>query len=193
MLLKGYGGGGFAITTKVPEAQAFFSNGMELGAAFAHPAAIAAMKQAVTLDPACAMCKWGESLVDGPTINYGKDAKERAPLHVLVRDAQREAAQRFVDAYLRGTRDYNDAFLKNRDREAVLATIARNVGIDPAIMAKVYPAAIDPDGRVDVASLKDNQDWFVRQGFVQTPVDVDRIVDTSFADAAVQRFGPYQR
>ncbi len=108
-------------------------------------------------------------------------------------DAQREAAQRFVDAYLRGTRDYNDAFLKNRDREAVLATIARNVGIDPAIMAKVYPAAIDPDGRVDVASLKDNQDWFVRQGFVQTPVDVDRIVDTSFADAAVQRFGPYQR
>lgn len=108
-------------------------------------------------------------------------------------ESHREAAQRFVDAYLRGTRDYNDAFLKNRDREAVLATIARNVGIDPAIMAKVYPAAIDPDGRVDVASLKNNQEWFARQGFVQTPVDVDRIVDTSFAQDTVRRLGPYQR
>jgi tetratricopeptide (TPR) repeat protein len=92
MLLKGYGVGGFAITTSVPEAQAFFSNGMELGAAFAHPAAVAAMKEAVRLDPSCAMCKWGEALVDGPTINYGKDAAERAPLFALATAAQRDAA-----------------------------------------------------------------------------------------------------
>jgi hypothetical protein len=92
-LLAGYGNGGFAITTSVPEAQAFFSNGMELGAAFAHPAAVAAMKEAVRLDPGCAMCKWGEALVDGPTLNYGKDAGERAPLYALAREAQREAAR----------------------------------------------------------------------------------------------------
>jgi tetratricopeptide (TPR) repeat protein len=92
-LLAGYGNGGFAITTHVPEAQAFFSNGMELGFAFAHPAAVAAMKEAVRLDPDCAMCKWGEALVDGPTLNYGKDAKERVPLYALAREAQREAAR----------------------------------------------------------------------------------------------------
>jgi tetratricopeptide (TPR) repeat protein len=90
-LLRGYGNGGFTVSTTVPEAQAFFSNGMELGAAFAHPAAIAAMQEAVRLDPACAMCKWGEALVDGPTINYGKDAKERVPLRKLAREAEREA------------------------------------------------------------------------------------------------------
>jgi len=86
-LLPGYGVGGFAVTTKVPQAQAFFSNGMELGAAFAHKAAIAAMTEAVRLDPGCAMCLWGEALVSGPTINYGKDAKERAPLLTMAQKA----------------------------------------------------------------------------------------------------------
>ena len=90
-LLAGYGGGGFAVTTGVPEAQAFFSNGMELGAAFAHGASVAAMEEAVRLDPACAMCKWGQALVAGPTINYGKDRDERKPLYALAREAQRQA------------------------------------------------------------------------------------------------------
>ena len=90
-LLTGYGVGGFTITTAVPEAQAFFSNGMELGAAFAHSAAGAAMEHAVELDPACAMCKWGQALVEGPTINYGKDADERKPLYALARAAEVEA------------------------------------------------------------------------------------------------------
>lgn len=92
-LLTGYGSGGFAISTKVPAAQAFFSNGLELGAAFAHKAAIAAMAEAVRLDPACAMCLWGEALVSGPTINYGSEPKERAPLLVMVRGAKALAAK----------------------------------------------------------------------------------------------------
>lgn len=86
-LLPGYGNGGFAITTTVPQAQAFFSNGMELGAAFAHEAAIAAMKEAVWLDPGCAMCKWGQALVAGPTINFTKTADERKPLLKLATEA----------------------------------------------------------------------------------------------------------
>ncbi len=91
VLLPGYGTGGFPITTSVPEAQAFFSNGMELGAAFAHSSAKAAMQEAVRLDPACAMCKWGQALVTGPTINFGLDAKDRAELYPMVRDAARLA------------------------------------------------------------------------------------------------------
>ena len=91
MLLPGYGNGGFAITTAVPQAQAFFSNGMELGPAFAHNAAIAAMKEAVRLDPSCAMCLWGQTLVEGPTINYGKDAAERTPLYIQAQQARKMA------------------------------------------------------------------------------------------------------
>ena len=79
-LMPGYGGGGFAITTSLPEAQAFFSNGMELAAAFAHKASILAMEEAARRDPACAMCWWGLAYTKGPTINYGADLAERAEL-----------------------------------------------------------------------------------------------------------------
>ena len=87
-LLEGYGNGGFTVTTKVPEAQAFFSNGMTLGWAFAHRAAIAAMRESTRLDPECAMCLWGLAYVSGPTLNYGKDAGERVELLAMARKAQ---------------------------------------------------------------------------------------------------------
>lgn len=90
-LLTGYGNGGFAASHATPAAQAFFANGLELHAAFAHKAAVEAMKEAVRLDPACAMCLWGQALTDGPTINYGKDAKERKALLPLVRRAAKLA------------------------------------------------------------------------------------------------------
>lgn len=76
MLLEGYGNGGFPITTTNPKAQAYFDNGMQLAHAFAHKAAIEAMKEAVRLDPHCAMCVWGEAWASGPTINYGKSEDE---------------------------------------------------------------------------------------------------------------------
>src|SRR5438128_1570305 len=60
-IMVGYGSGGFPVTTGVPQAQAFFNNGMQLAHAFAHTAAIAAFTEAVRLDPACAMCLWGEA------------------------------------------------------------------------------------------------------------------------------------
>jgi len=96
-LLPGYGKGGFAITTGVPQAQAFFSNGLELGAAFAHKAAVAAMTEAVRLDPACAMCKWGQAYVTAPTINFGATEDERKPLLVLAKDARKLAAKSGTD------------------------------------------------------------------------------------------------
>ena len=86
-LMPGYGNGGFAITTAVPQAQAFFTNGMQLAPAFAHRAAVGAMAEAVRLDPACGMCLWGLALADGPTINYGKDAAERKPLRQQAKQA----------------------------------------------------------------------------------------------------------
>ncbi|WP_294292535.1 hypothetical protein [uncultured Sphingomonas sp.] len=91
-LLEGYGKGGWAISTTVPQAQAFFDNGMQLGAAFAHKASIAAMQEATRLDPACAMCAWGDAWASGPTLNYDKDADETAKLHVRAKQAQALAA-----------------------------------------------------------------------------------------------------
>ncbi len=63
--------------------------------------------------------------------------------------------------------------------------------------ANVYRAIpavnIDPDGKLDVASLQEDIDIFTRQGLIQGSVDLKKVVDTSFIDAAVKDLGPYKR
>lgn len=88
-ILDGYGAGGFKVDTTNPQAQAFFDNGMQLAHAFAHKAASDAMAEAVRLDPACAMCRWGEAWTSGPTINYSVEGKELATAARLAAKAQR--------------------------------------------------------------------------------------------------------
>lgn len=90
-LLDGYGKGGFAITTAVPQAQAFFDNGLQLGSAFAHKASIAAFQESVRLDPNCAMCSWGEAWSSGPTINYGIQPADAAKQLLNVQRAEKLA------------------------------------------------------------------------------------------------------
>ena len=59
----------YDISTEVPEAQAYFDQGMRLYYAFNHVEAIRAFNRAEALDPTCAMCAWGEALARGPNIN----------------------------------------------------------------------------------------------------------------------------
>src|SRR5207302_582563 len=76
--VRDIGGGGFAIATQKPEAQAWFDYGMQLAHAFYHEDAKLAFKRAREIDPACAMCAWGEAWADGPTINFDVSSGERA-------------------------------------------------------------------------------------------------------------------
>ncbi|MEH3038164.1 MAG: hypothetical protein PGN23_16980 [Sphingomonas adhaesiva] len=96
-IMAGYGNGGFLISTRVPGAQAYFDNGMQLAHAFAHKAAIAAMAEAVRQDPACAMCLWGQAWASGPTINFGKTPEELAPLAAMADRAAALAKDRGTD------------------------------------------------------------------------------------------------
>jgi tetratricopeptide (TPR) repeat protein len=53
----------------VPAAQQYFDQGLRLSYAFNHGEAIRAFKQAIDLDPDCAMCQWGVAFALGPNIN----------------------------------------------------------------------------------------------------------------------------
>ena len=88
-ILDVYGTGGFKVRTEVPQAQAYFINGIQLAAAFAHKAAADAMAESARLDPACTMCAWGNAWAQGPTINYSIEAKEQA---AALKEARRALA-----------------------------------------------------------------------------------------------------
>jgi tetratricopeptide (TPR) repeat protein len=57
------------ITTKSPDAQAFFDQGVRLIYGFNHDEAARSFARAAQLDPTCASCYWGLALVLGPNYN----------------------------------------------------------------------------------------------------------------------------
>jgi tetratricopeptide (TPR) repeat protein len=69
-LLEGLGPHRHPVTTKSPEAQKYFDQGLNLLFGFNHGAAIRSFEEAVRLDPTCAMAYWGVALANGPHINF---------------------------------------------------------------------------------------------------------------------------
>ncbi len=67
--LEGLGKAHFKITTKSPDSQYFFDQGLRLNAGFNHSEALRAFKEAVRLDKENAMAYWGWALVLGPNLN----------------------------------------------------------------------------------------------------------------------------
>lgn len=63
------GGHMWPVTTKSPEAQRYFNQGMRWMYSFNHDEAIRAFEYAGRLDPDCAMAWWGVALCRGPHIN----------------------------------------------------------------------------------------------------------------------------
>ena len=59
-------------------------------------------------------------------------------------------------------------------------------------MPKITPTGMDPDGRVNIESLQRDLDFYTSQGLVQTKMDVAKIVDHSFVEAAIKALGPFK-
>lgn len=79
-LFDGLGDLQYIITTKFPEAQKYFNQGLTLSYAFNHAEAARSFHYATKVDPDCAMCFWGFAYVLGPNYNAGMepDNYERA-------------------------------------------------------------------------------------------------------------------
>jgi len=107
---------------------------------------------------------------------------------------QRELGVRFMVAYLKGARFYNDAFDRKdaAKRAETLEILAKATQFDRALIEKLVMPGIDPNGRVNAASLKDVQSYLVAKGSMAAPVDLDVVVDPSFAGEAVALLGPYR-
>jgi len=70
VLLPGMGHHHHPITTKNPEAQKFFDQGLILAFAFNHGEAERSFRQAIALDPEAAMPQWGLAWVLGPATGW---------------------------------------------------------------------------------------------------------------------------
>jgi NitT/TauT family transport system substrate-binding protein len=110
---------------------------------------------------------------------------------------RRAVAQKFMSAYIRALRDYNDALkdgkLAGPGADEIIAILNEYTRIkDPAAYREMTPFAANPDGRVNTASLKNDYDFYKQRGLITGRVAVEQVVDNSFADEAVRQLGAYQ-
>jgi NitT/TauT family transport system substrate-binding protein len=110
---------------------------------------------------------------------------------------QPDVARRFMRAYLRAVRFYNgalqDGHMAGPNADQVISILAETTSIkDPTIYRDITPTGMNPDGRVNVQSLADDLQFYREQGLIQSDVKLDRIVDQSFVEAAVNELGPYR-
>jgi len=111
---------------------------------------------------------------------------------------RRDVAERFMRAYVRGIRFYNDALkdghLAGPKAEEVIRVLVANTPIkDAALYRRVVPSAVNPDGGVNMTGLRRDLDFFRELGLIESrDMTVDRVVDNSFVRAALEKLGPYR-
>ncbi len=111
--------------------------------------------------------------------------------------SRRDLAQKFMTAYLRAVRDYNGALRGGRlagpNAAEIIAILTEYTAVKNAEMYAAMTAfAVNPDGQVNTASLRNDLDFFKHRALVDGKVSVDQVIDNSFAEAAVRELGPYR-
>jgi len=109
---------------------------------------------------------------------------------------RRAAAQKFMRAYLRAVRFYNDALagghLAGPNGPEVIAILTKYSSIkDADLYRAIIPPAIDPNGAVNMDSLTKDWQFFRDSGQLDGKVAPADIVDTSFIKEVVPALGPY--
>lgn len=107
---------------------------------------------------------------------------------------EQEASLRFMAAYLKGVRDYNDAFMKGINKEEIIEIMTKHTALkDADLWEKVYVTGLDPDGKMFVDDIYKQYDAYKANGAIIGSIDLDEAIDTSMTEKAVEVIGEYER
>jgi NitT/TauT family transport system substrate-binding protein len=110
---------------------------------------------------------------------------------------RRAVAERFMIAYVKAARYYNDALKGGRfagpTADDVIKILIENTNVKNAeLYKKMVPNGINPDGRLAIDSLQRDHAFYVAQGYIEKPIPFEAVVDTSFVENAIKALGPYK-
>ncbi len=102
-------------------------------------------------------------------------------------------AERFMVAYLKGLRDYNDAFIKGQNTDAIIDILSKYSELkDKEVWKAVKVTGLNPNGAVFKDNLVDQYNWYKAKGSVKADVSLDKMIDLSLVDAAKKHVGDYK-
>jgi NitT/TauT family transport system substrate-binding protein len=109
----------------------------------------------------------------------------------------RDLARKFMRAYLRAVRYYVGALRGGRfagpNAADVISILSATTGLkDPAAYKTLTPSSIDPDGKLNLGSMRKDLQYFKDQGLIDGNVKVEDIVDESILNDVLKDAGPYK-
>jgi NitT/TauT family transport system substrate-binding protein len=108
-------------------------------------------------------------------------------------EGRSEVAQRFMVAYLKGLRDYYNAFINGEDTEEIIDIMTRHTPMkDRELWQKVNVVGLNPDGYVKTDSIAWQIDWFKDTGYYEGELTAEDLVDHSLVDFAVEYLGEFE-
>jgi NitT/TauT family transport system substrate-binding protein len=108
------------------------------------------------------------------------------------------AASKFMRAYIKAVRDYNDALLDGKlsgqSANEIISILTEYTEIkDPQIYRQIAPNACNPNGVVNVESLKKDLEFFRQQKLIESHnISVESVVDHTFVQKVIQELGLYR-
>jgi NitT/TauT family transport system substrate-binding protein len=124
---------------------------------------------------------------ESAVVLYGQQFVARRP----------DVGRRFMKAYVRAARDYNDAIrdghIAGKGAEEIIAILTRRFRYPQDVIQTMWAHAINPDGWVEVASIKSDFQFFKDQNQIKVDIAPEVVLDKSFVDYAVKELGPYRR
>lgn len=111
---------------------------------------------------------------------------------------RRDVGERFMQAYLKAVRFYNDALedgkIRGKNAKAVLDILTTFTPVkDRSIYADATPQGNNPDGHVNIESMRKDLAFFKDQKLVNGNVSADSVHDASFVETALKALGSYKR
>jgi tetratricopeptide (TPR) repeat protein len=171
--LQNLGSHTFRVTTRSRQAQIFVNQGVNLAYGFNHAEAGRAFREAARLDPACAMCYWGQAVVLGPNINVPMTPDDEPKAY--------ELAQKAVALKARATpreRAYIDAVAQRYTGKAADRAARDQAYADAMrVLARRYPADLDAQTML-AESLMDLRPWNYWTGDGRPYPGTEEIVST---------------
>jgi len=125
--------------------------------------------------------------------DYDPDAQIALLVYGTSMSKRPDVANRFMTAYIKSVRDYNDAFFQNKGKAEVIDILCKYSSIkDPAVYDKMLPTGLNPDGYVRMKGLAADLAWYKDNNLLKSDIQLQDTVDNSYVDFALSVLGKYQ-
>ena len=103
-----------------------------------------------------------------------------------------DLAGRFMVAYIKGARDYNEIF-REGDRGEIAKILSQYTELkDLDTWNMVHLPGLNPDGYALSRELAEDLVWYRETGYFEGEIDLDEIIDHSAVEFALQYLGRYE-